>query len=316
MKVIDILKKNKEPFASFEIVPPLKGSDIYKLYQYIEPLMEFAPPFINITCHRDEVVFYPDGDGVFRKVLINKRPGTVAIAAAILKRFQVEVVPHLICGGASVQKLENDLMDLHFLEIHNVVALRGDPMPGQKYFAPEPDGFKHSYELVSLIRDMNTGHHSDRELSHVCTDFCVGVAGYPEKHFEAPNIETDIINLKAKVDAGADYIITQMFFDNQKFYHFEKKCREAGILVPVIPGLKPLSTIKQSELLPKSFHLDLPEDLMRLLRCCSTPEAVYEAGVEWCVAQSKDLLQHGVPAIHYYTMGKANNVKQVIKNVF
>ena len=242
-KVIDIINKKTAPFASFELVPPLKGSDISKLYASIEPLMEFAPPFINITFHRDEVEYRQKNDGRFEKVILTKRPGSVAIAAAIMKRFPVEVVPHLICGGTSKHQLENDLIDLNFLDIQNVVALRGDAIPGQKYFTPEPDGHRYSCELVEQIHNMNQGIYLDSSLTDaVHTNFCIGVAAYPEKHYEAPNIDIDIENLKHKVDAGADYIVTQMFFDNAKFYTFVEKCRAAGISVPIIPGLKPIST--------------------------------------------------------------------------
>ncbi|MDR3046828.1 MAG: methylenetetrahydrofolate reductase [Bacteroidales bacterium] len=310
MKVINIINSRKKPFVSFELVPPLKGSDMSKLYQSIEPLMEFEPPFINITYHRDEEVFRENQDGTFRKVTITKRPGSVAIAAAIVRNFSVEVVPHLICGGNSRQKLENDLMDLHFLGIHNVVALRGDAIPVRKYFTPEVNGHQYCCELVQQINDMNQGKYLEKELTDVVsTDFCVGVAGYPEKHYESPNLHTDIMNLKTKIDAGADYIITQMFFDNQKFYDFVNQCREAGIHVPIIPGLKPLSSTKHIEMLPKTFGIDLPEELMRQIRQCCDDKSIYELGMKWCITQSTQLLQYGVPAIHYYTMGTAENVK-------
>ena len=294
-KVIDIINKKTAPFVSFELVPPLKGSDINKLYQAIEPLMEFEPPFINITFHRDEVEFRQKPDGSFEKVILTKRPGSVAIAAAIMKRFPVEVVPHLICGGATKYKLENDLIDLNFLDIQNIMALRGDPIPGQKYFVPEPDGHRYSWELVRQI---------------------IGVAAYPEKHYEAPNLDMDIENLKHKVDAGADYIVTQMFFDNRKFYTFVDKCRAAGIHVPIIPGLKPISTQKHIEMLPRAFSIDLPQELMDEIRKCKNNDEIYRVGIEWCTAQSQDLLAHGAPAIHYYTMGKADNIREVLKRAF
>lgn len=316
-KVIDIINKKTSPFASFELVPPLKGSDISKLYASIEPLMEFAPPFINITFHRDEVEYRQKSDGRFEKVILTKRPGSVAIAAAIMKRFPVEVVPHLICGGASKHQLENDLIDLNFLDIQNVVALRGDAIPGQKYFTPEPDGHRYSSELVKQIHNMNQGIYLDSSLTDaVHTNFCIGVAAYPEKHYEAPNIDIDIENLKHKVDAGADYIVTQMFFDNAKFYTFAEKCRAAGISVPIIPGLKPISTATHIEMLPRAFSIDLPQDLMKEVRKCKDNKEIYRAGIEWCVAQSQDLLAHGAPAIHYYTMGKADNIREILKRTF
>ncbi len=317
MKISEILQKSERPFASFELVPPLKGSDASKLYSCIEPLMEFAPPFLNITCHRDETEYRQNDDGTFSKYTLTKRPGTVAIAAAITKRFPVEVVPHIICGGASKHAIESELLDLNFLGIENVVALRGDATPGQKRFIPEPDGHTHSCTLVEQIMELNRGIYQDFTVKDgVKTNFCVGVAGYPEKHYEAPNIESDIAHLKEKVDAGGEYIITQMFFDNAIFYNFRDLCHKAGINVPIIPGLKPLSTLKQAETLPSSFHLDIPEELLITLRRCKTDSELYEAGIEWCTAQSRDLIAHGVPEIHYYTMGKAENIRRIVKAVF
>lgn len=316
-KIIDILNHSSTPFASFELVPPLKGSDVNKLYSSIEPLIELAPPFINITCHRDEIEFHDNGDGTYSKLTLAKRPSTLAITAAIMKQFNVEVVPHVICGGASKAKIESELLDLNFMGIDNVVALRGDAIPGQRYFTPEADGFAHSSELVEMISSLNAGKYLDPNVKNgISTDFCVGVAGYPEKHFEAANIETDIAHLKDKVEAGAHYIITQMFFDNQKFYEFENACRNAGITVPIIPGLKPMSVARQLEMLPRAFHLDIPQELVNELNKAASKEAAYEVGIEWCVAQSRDLLSHGVPAIHYYTMGKASNIKKIVKSVF
>lgn len=317
MKVIDILNGDHKPFASFELVPPLKGSDINKLYSSIEPLMEFNPPFINMTAHRDEIEYRQDPDGSFKRITVTKRPGSVAIAAAIMKRFNVEVVPHVICGGSTKWEIENTLLDLNFLDIQNVVALRGDAIPGEKYFTPTPDGHIHSDTLVTQIDNMNKGIYLDSTLKNVVpTNFCIGVAGYPEKHCEAPNLDMDIENLKRKVEAGADYIITQMFFDNSKFFDFVKRCREAGITVPIIPGLKPISTHKHIELLPQAFSIDLPQDLMKEIVKCKGNSEIYEVGVEWCTAQCKELLAHGAKAIHFYTMGKADNVKEIIRRAF
>ena len=256
-------------------------------------------------------------DGTIEKVTVTKRPGSVAIAAAIMKRFPVEVVPHIICGGASKHKIENDLLDLNFLDIQNVVALRGDAIPGQKHFSPEPDGHRYSCELVEQIHKLNQGIYLDESITNaISTNFCIGVAGYPEKHYEAPNIDIDIENLKRKVEAGADYIITQMFFDNEKFYQFTEQCRAAGITVPIIPGLKPISTQTHIEMLPRAFSLDLPQELMQELRKCKDNKDIYQVGIEWCTAQSKDLLAHGAPAIHYYTMGKADNIREILKRSF
>lgn len=317
MKVTDILNRKEKAFASFELVPPLRGSDIHKLYESIEPLLEFAPPFINITFHRDEVEFRQKADGTFEKVTVTKRPGSVAIAAAIMKKFKIEVVPHLICGGASRHKLENDLIDLNFLDIQNVVALRGDAIPGEKFFTPESDGYKYSCELVEQIHNMNRGKYLDETLTDaVPTNFCIGVAGYPEKHYEAPNPETDIRNLKQKIKAGADYIVTQMFFDNAKFFNFVERCRAAGITVPIIPGLKPISTRKHIEMLPRTFSIDLPEKLMKEIRKCKDDKEIYQTGIEWCIVQSRELLAKGAPAIHYYTMGKADNIRKILTAVF
>ena len=318
MKVIDILNGKRRPFASFELVPPLKGSDASRLHQSLDPLMEFNPPFINITCHRDEIEYVPNADGTFTRMTLAKRPGTVAIVAAIMRRYpELEIVPHVICGGSSRSRVESELLDLHFLGIKNIIALRGDALPGQKHFIPEPDGFSHSSELVSMISDLNRGQYLDPTVKGgLCTDFCIGVAGYPEKHFEAANIETDIEHLRKKVEAGASYIVTQMFFDNSKFLHFIDKCRKAGIDVPIIPGLKPISSKKQIDLLPRSFHIDIPQPLVSLLDKTKTADDAYKLGIEWAIQQSRDLLEHGFPAIHYYTMAKPDNVCQIVRAVF
>ena len=317
MKITEILKSSRHPFASFEIVPPLKGSNTEKLYMSIRPLMEFCPPFINITCHRDEVEYTRNPDHTYTKITLSRRPGTVATAAAIMKEFPVEVVPHIICGGASKHKIESELLDLNFLDIENVVALRGDAIPGQKAFIPEEDGHRHSSGLVKQIKDLNNGCYLDKSVKDgVRTDFCIGVAGYPEKHYESPNLEEDIRHLKEKADAGADYIITQMFFDNSLFFSFTEKCRAAGISIPIIPGLKPISTLKQIDMLPRAFHLDIPQAFLQELKKCRSDEEVYRTGIDWCSMQSTELLSAGVPAIHYYTMGKADNIKQIIKKAF
>ena len=318
MKVIDILRSSTRPFASFELVPPLKGSDASRLYQSLDPLMEFNPPFINITCHRDEVEYVPNADGTFTRMTLAKRPGTVAIVAAIMRRYpKLEIVPHVICGGSSCSRVESELLDLHFLGIKNIMALRGDALPGQKHFIPEQDGFSHSSELVGMISDLNRGCYLDPTVKDgLATDFCIGVAAYPEKHFEAANIESDIEHLRRKVEAGASYIVTQMFFDNSKFLHFIDKCRKAGIDVPIIPGLKPISSKKQIDLLPRSFHIDIPQPLVSLLDKTKTAEDAYKLGIDWAIQQSRDLLEHGFPAIHYYTMAKPDNVCQIVRAVF
>lgn len=318
MKVIDILNSKRRPFASFELVPPLKGSDASRLYQSLDPLMEFQPPFINITCHRDEIEYVPNADGTYTRMTLAKRPGTVAIVAAIMRRYpELEIVPHVICGGSSCSRVESELLDLHFLGINNIMALRGDALPGQKVFIPEPDGFSHSSELVGMISNLNRGQYLDPTVKQgLSTDFCIGVAAYPEKHFEAANLESDIQHLKQKVEAGADYIVTQMFFDNKKFFQFVELCRKAGITVPIIPGLKPISSKKQIDLLPRAFHIDIPQELVSLMSKTKTAEEAYQAGIDWAIKQSRELLEYDVPAIHYYTMAKPDNVCQIVRAVF
>ena len=318
MKVIDILNGSQRPFASFELVPPLKGSDASRLYQSLDPLMEFQPPFVNITCHRDEVEFVPNGDGNYTRMTLAKRPSTVAIVAAIMRRYpKLEIVPHVICGGSSCSRVESELLDLHFLGINNIVALRGDALPGQKVFIPESDGFSHSSELVGMINNLNNGQYLDPTVKQGhSTNFCIGVAAYPEKHYEAANMETDIQHLKQKVEMGAHYIVTQMFFDNEKFYRFVDLCRKAGITVPIVPGLKPISTKKQIDMLPRSFHIDIPQELVSLMDKTHTAEDAYQLGIDWAISQSRDLLQHGFRAIHYYTMAKPDNVCQIVRAVF
>ena len=294
MKVIDILNSKRRPFASFELVPPLKGSDASRLYQSLDPLMEFQPPFINITCHRDEIEYVPNADGTYTRMTLAKRPGTVAIVAAIMRRYpELEIVPHVICGGSSCSRVESELLDLHFLGINNIMALRGDALPGQKVFIPEPDGFSHSSELVGMISNLNRGQYLDPTVKQgLSTDFCIGVAAYPEKHFEAANPESDIQHLKQEL------------------------CRKAGITVPIIPGLKPISSKKQIDLLPRAFHIDIPQELVSLMSKTKTAEEAYQAGIDWAVKQSRELLEHDVPAIHYYTMAKPDNVCQIVRAVF
>ena len=317
-KVADLLRKNEKPFASFELVPPLKGSDVSRLYDSLDPLMQFHPPFINITCHRDEVEYVSNPDGTYTKMTLTKRPGTVAVVAAIMRRYpQLEIVPHVICGGASRSRVESELLDLHFLGIRNVVALRGDAIPGQRYFIPEADGFSHTDELVAMINRLNHGQYLDPTVRNgLPTDFCVGVAAYPEKHFEVPNLDVDIEYLKRKVEAGADYIVTQMVFDNEPFYRFRDRLVAAGITVPVVPGLKPISKLRQTDLLPRAFHIDIPQPLVSRLRQARTEDDAYQVGIEWAIEQSRDLLSHGVPAIHYYTMSKTDNICQIVKTSF
>lgn len=319
MHLTDILRQRQgHAFASFELVPPLKGSDASKLESVLRHLLEVEPPFINITCHRDETEYHANPDGTFSKLTLAKRPSTLAVVAAAQQCCRgTAIVPHVICGGASRQHIENELLDFRFLGIDNVMALRGDAPLGQKHFIPEPSGFAHTNELVALISNLNSGKYLDPTVKDPQpTSFCVGVAAYPEKHFEAPNIEEDIANLKRKVEAGADYVVTQMFFSNDVFYDFVRRARAAGIAVPIIPGLKPLATVRQIELLPRTFHIDIPADLATAMRNAPTADAARNVGTEWALMQSRDLLRHGVPAIHYYTMGNPDNALKIVRQAF
>lgn len=316
MKVTDHIKQAKDTLFSFEILPPLKGKGIQSLYQHLDPLMEFKPSFINVTYHRSEHIFKKRADGSFEKVVIRKRPGTESICAAIMNKYNVDTVPHLICGGFSVNETEDALINLNYLGIDNVLVLRGDAAKNESAFEPEPGGHKYAIDLLQQVVNLNSGIYMEEDLKNTSrTKFCIGVAGYPEKHFEAPNMETDLKYLKAKVDAGADYIITQMFFDNAKFFAFEKACREIGITVPIIPGLKPIYSKKQLTILPKTFHIDLPTELSEAILHCKTDEDVEKVGAEWMLAQSKELKKSGVPVLHYYTLGRPHIVANVVKEL-
>lgn len=316
MKVIDHVKDAKDTLISFEVLPPLKGKGIEALYRHLDPLMEFRPSFINVTYHRSEHVFKKRADGSFEKVIIRKRPGTESICAAIMNKYNVDTVPHLICGGFSINDTEDALINLRYLGIDNVLVLRGDAAKNEAAFEPEPDGHRYASDLLKQVVQLNAGIYLEEDLKGTHkTDFCIGVAGYPEKHFEAPNMQTDLNYLKAKVDGGADYIITQMFFDNAKYYEFVKACRDIGITVPIIPGLKPVYSKKQLTVLPKTFHIDLPADLANEILKCKTDEDVEKIGEEWLLEQSKDLKKNGVPVLHYYTLGRPLMVANVVKKL-
>ena len=318
MKVTDHEKnaKGRTQFT-FEILPPLKGQNIQSIYDAIDPLMEFKPPFIDVTYHREEFNYVERENGLLEKTVIRKRPGTVGICAAIQNRYYVDAIPHILCGGFSQEDTENFLIDLDFLGIDNVVALRGDAVKSETYFKPSKGGHTYAKDLVEQIKSLNQGQYLNQEiLNSTSTDFCIGVAGYPEKHAEAPSLDSDIHFLNEKIKAGSDYIITQMFFDNQKFFDFELKCREAGINVPVIPGLKPLATLKQLNIIPHRFHVDLPQDLINAVVKARDNEAISQIGVEWCIQQSKELKEHGVPFLHYYTMGKSKNIRKIAEAIF
>jgi methylenetetrahydrofolate reductase (NADPH) len=316
MKVIDHLNAAKSPLFSFEILPPLKGKSIKSIFSGIDPLMEFKPKFINVTYHREEFIYKERDNGLLEKIAIRKRPGTVGICAAIMNKYQVDAVPHLICGGFSREETENALIDLQFLGIDNVLALRGDSIKTESNFRPHPNGHRYAVELIGQIEEMNKGNYLIDDIQLEPTDFCIGAAGYPEKHFEAMNLATDLRYLKDKVDAGASYIVTQMFFDNKKYFDFVAACRKEGINVPIIPGLKPLKTLNHVSFLPKFFHIDYPDDLAKGLLKCKTNEDVERLGVEWAIAQSKELRDAGVPCIHYYTMSNSEQVKQIASEVF
>lgn len=302
---------------SFEILPPLKGQNIQSIFDGIDPLMEFKPPFIDVTYHREEYDFKELPNGLLEKKIVKKRPGTVGICAAIQNKYQVDAVPHILCGGFTKEDTENFLIDIDFLGIQNVVALRGDAIKSEIYFRPEKEGNVYASELVTQIDNLNKGIYLDSELLNVNqTDFCIGVAGYPEKHMEAPSMDSDIYFLKQKIRNGAQYIITQMFFDNGKFFSFVEKCRSEGISVPIIPGLKPIATKKQLNLIPHRFKVDLPDDLIMGVVKAKDNEAVRQVGIEWCIAQSKELVKAGIPVLHFYSMGKAENVRAIAKEVF
>lgn len=317
MKITDHIQNAKETLFSFEILPPLKGENIDSIFQSIEPLMEFKPPFIDVTYHREEVTYTELPGGLLKKRIVKKRPGTVGICAAIQNKYGVDAVPHILCGGFSKEDTENFLIDIDFLGIENVVALRGDAVKNEIYFRPEPDGHKYASELVTQIVALNNGIYLDEELENKSkTNFCIGVAGYPEKHMEAPNLDTDIAFLKQKIDAGAHYVVTQMFFDNQKFFAFVEKCRAAGITVPIIPGLKPLTSLKQLSMIPQRFRVDLPDELISELYKTKSADAAKQAGIEWCISQSLELKKAGVEVLHYYSMGKSESISKIAKAVF
>ena len=317
MKVTDYIAKSSQTLFSFEILPPLKGQSIDSLFSAIDPLMEFNPAFIDVTYHREEFVYKNRGNGLLEKKTIRKRPGTVAICAAIQNRYQVDAVPHLICGGFTKEETENALIDLNFLGVENVLVLRGDSIKSEPRFVPEEDGHAYASDLLEQVTNINEGVYLDEDLQNTAkTNFCIGVAGYPEKHFEAPNLQKDLQYLKLKVDNGADYIVTQMFFNNDKFFEFVDECRKIGINVPIIPGLKPITTKKQLTVLPSIFHIDIPQDLVDAVEACKSNEEVRQVGVEWGIAQSKELVERGVPCLHYYSMGKSGSVKKIAEGVF
>jgi len=317
MQVIEHLAKAKDTLVSFEVLPPLKGKTIAYIYEHLDPLMEFKPSWINVTYHRSETIIRTNAAGVEEKVDVRKRPGTVGICAAIMNHYNVDAVPHIICGGFSKRETEDALIDLQFLGIDNVLVLRGDAEKGQKTFVPEHNGNKQAIELLKQVVGLNNGIYLDKDIINGSkSNFCMGVSGYPEKHFEAPSMEFDLQRAKEKVDAGAQYIMTQMFFDNKKYFEYVDACRSMGINVPIIPGLKPITNKKQLTILPNIFYVDIPTDLSTAMLAATTDEACEQVGTEWLIQQSKELKAAGVPVLHYYTLGKPKVVKDVVAAVF
>ena len=317
MSVIDKIKTARGPLFTFELLPPLKGHSIERVYATIDRLIEFDPAYVNFTSHRNETIYVERPDGLLEKKVVRKRPGTIALAAAVRYKYNIPVVPHILCGGFTKEETENVLIEMNFLGIDDVLALRGDPQKGFRTFIPEKNGHTYTYELVQQIVNMNNGKYIEDSLIGTSpTNFCIGVAGYPEKHFEAPNRQTDMENLKLKVDAGASYIVTQMFFNNSRFCRFRDECRKIGITVPIIAGLKPISALNDVNLLPQTFHIEVPNELVSELKKCKTDEDAREAGIEWATMQSKELIKEGVPGIHYYTLGRSDNIARIVKASF
>lgn len=318
MKIAEKLKNHQgKTLFSIEILPPLKGKNIQSIFDHLDPLMEFNPSSVNVTYHREEYVYKTVGEGLLKKQVVKKRPGTVGICAAIQNKYKVDAIPHILCGGFSKEDTENLLIDLDFLGIENVLALRGDAIKNEQYFKSEEDGHSYASELITQIKNLNNGHYLNDEIENTSsTKFCIGAACYPEKHMEAPSLEQDLYYLKKKVDQGAEYLVTQMLFDNQKYFDFVKKCRAAGINVPIIPGLKPITIKKHLNLLPHRFHVDLPDNLVKGILNCKTDEQIKELGIEWCISQSKELKKAGVPMLHYYSMGKSDAICKIAKEIF
>ena len=320
MKVIDIINQaaqNSAPRFTIELLPPLKGDGTQGVFSAIDTLVEYGPAYINVTFQREDEKLVEREDGLWERRVTRRRPGTVGISAAIMKRYGIETVPHLICGGLSRYDIEDALIDMDFLGIENVLALRGDSRRTERRFAPHPDGHAYADGLVRQIAAMNRGEFVDGEVENCHhSKFCIGVAGYPEKHSEAPNMATDIENLRRKIDAGAEYIVTQMCFDNQRIFEFIERCRAAGITVPIVPGLKPFTTKSQLTVLPQTFHVDLPEELVKAVSQCKDNRAVKQVGIEWAMMQARELKAAGLPVIHFYTMSRTDNVAEIVKNVF
>jgi methylenetetrahydrofolate reductase (NADPH) len=317
MKVTELLKSTQQPIVSLEILPPTKGKSIESIYHHLDPLMEFKPSFVNVTYHRAEQVYKKRPDGHFERVEIRKRPGTVGICAALMNKYKIEAIPHLICGGFSTEETENALIDLHFLGIENVLALRGDAAANEKFFTPHPNGHRYAEDLVKQIIALNNGHYMEEDIMDgVKTDFCIGVAGYPEKHYEAPNMDIDIYYLKRKIELGADYVTTQMFFNNEHYYRYVAQCRQHGIEAPIMPGLKPLTGKRQITMIPSIFNVEVPVDLCNAILKAKSDAECDAIGTEWLLEQCRDLLKNNVPVLHFYTLGKPMVVYNVLKQLF
>jgi len=317
LKVTEHIANSDKALFSFELLPPLKGQDFTAIQKAIDPLIDFNPAFINITYHQQEVIYDTLDNGLMKKRTVRKRPGTVGISAAIKYRYGIPVVPHIICGGFTREETENALIDLNFLGIKNLLVVRGDPPVGMKTFVPEPEGNTHAVDLVKQIEQLNQGHYLEKDIKNYrSTDFCIGVAGYPEKHSESPNLESDLHFLKKKIEAGAEYIVTQMFFDSQKYFDFVKNCRAKGIDIPIIPGLKPITSQSQMISLPQTFHVDLPEILVKEMLKCKNNNEIRQVGIDWAIYQAKELLEFGVPGLHFYTMGKSDNIRKIAEVIF
>ncbi len=318
MKITDHIKGAKgKTLFSFEIIPPQKGQNIQKLYDNIDPLMEFKPPFIDVTTSREEHVYIEKPGGLLQKKVTRMRPGTVGICASLMNKYQIDTVPHVLCGGFTREETEYVLVDCHYLGIDNVMALRGDAMKDEAIFQAKVEGNQYASELVKQISDLNQGKylHEIIETTYKA-NFCIGVAGYPEKHMEAPSLASDLRRLKEKIDLGAEYVVTQMFFDNKKYFEFVEAARAMGIDVPIIPGIKPVAVKRHLNVLPQVFSLDLPDELVSEVEKCKDNKAVREVGIEWAIQQSKELVEAGVPVLHYYSMGKSDNIKAIAKEVF
>lgn len=317
MTVIEKINNAKGPLFTFELLPPLKGHSIERTYAAIDRLIEFEPAYINFTSHRNETILRERPDGLLEKKVVRLRPGTIALAAAVKYKYNIPVVPHILCGGFTKEETEDVLIEMRFLGIDDVLALRGDPQKGSRTFIPEKNGHTFTYQLVEQIADMNRGKYIEDSLENAdATNFCIGVAGYPEKHFESANRQVDIENLKRKLDAGAGYVVTQMFFDNNKFCRFREECKKAGITAPIIPGIKPISALNDIKLLPQTFHIDLPNDLFSAVQKCKSDSEAREVGIEWAAVQSKELIKLGAPGIHYYTLGRSDNIARIVKAAF